>query len=105
MPLKATLNGREVISVLCSDEDWAAVRAASRNGSYGLRTACCFAPAYASHSPLGLRFFAHKVRPEDCSWAGESDAHQHLKAAAAEAVRARAGWQADVEVCGEGWRA
>jgi hypothetical protein len=106
MPLKAKLDGRNIVSVLCSEEDWIAAQAASRGNGDRLRMACCDAPAMAKHSPLDLRFFAHKPGFDRCPSAGESDEHEALKAAAARAVCAAAnGWSAEVEVSGTGWRA
>jgi hypothetical protein len=105
MPLKVKIDGKEIISVLCSEEDWEEAQLASKGNIYRLRMICCTAPAYASHSPLNLRFFAHKPGHERCSSAGESDEHECLKAAAAKAVQSLEGWKADVEVSGDGWRA
>ncbi|MFG1352691.1 hypothetical protein [Xanthobacter autotrophicus] len=105
MPLKAKLDDREVISVLCSEEDWAHAQRASKGSGGRLRMSCCDAPAYASHSRLDLRYFAHKSGYDRCPSSGESDEHESLKAAAARAVQSLGGWQADVEVSGNGWRA
>jgi hypothetical protein len=105
MPLKAKIDGKDIISVLCSDEDWEEAQLASKGNIDRLRMNCCPAPAYASHSPLNLRFFAHKPGHERCASAGESDEHECLKAAAAKAVQSLEGWKSDVEVSGEGWRA
>lgn len=105
MSLKAKLDDRVIISVLCSDEDWFEAQRASKGDGHHLRMSCCGAPAYASHSPLDLRYFAHKPGYERCSTGGESDDHECLKAAAARAVQSCVGWAADVEVSGEGWRA
>lgn len=105
MPLKAKIDGRDIVSVLCSDDDWAEAQRASKGNIQRLQMTCCGAPAYASHSPLDLRYFAHKPGHERCASAGESDEHECLKAVAAKAVQALAGWKADVEVSGEGWRA
>ncbi|WP_323011062.1 hypothetical protein [Paracoccus sp. (in: a-proteobacteria)] len=105
MPLKAKLDGRNIVSVLCSDEDWSEAQIASKGSEHRLRMSCCDAPAYASHSPLDLRYFAHKPGHERCSSGGESDEHECLKAAAAQTVQSTSGWQADVEVSGRGWRA
>lgn len=105
MPLKAKLDGRAIISVLCSDEEWSEAQVASKGSENRLRMSCCGVPAYASHSPLDLRYFAHKPGYERCPSSGVSDEHECLKAAAASAVHSLPGWKADVEVSGEGWRA
>lgn len=105
MPLKAKLDGRDIVSILCSEEDWIAAQTASRGNDDRLRMACCDATAIAKHSPHNLRFFAHKPGFDRCPSAGESEEHDVLKVAAARAVRATNGWSADVEVSGAGWRA
>jgi hypothetical protein len=105
MPLKAKLDGRKIVSVLCSETDWKAAQDASKGDGRRLCMQCCDAPAYATHSSLGLRYFAHKARYEHCPSGGESEEHESLKAAAAMAVNACNGWTADVEVAGVGWRA
>lgn len=52
----------------------------------------------------GLRFFAHDPNAPECGLAGESLAHRLLKVELASAIR-RAGWHAELEVAGDGWRA
>jgi len=52
----------------------------------------------------GLRFIAHRNVTPDCPTQGESARHLHLKAKFATAFR-NAGWTADLEVIGDGWRA
>lgn len=59
---------------------------------------------HAKISPNGLRFFSHDAAPSDCPTAGESIAHRLLKLELASAARA-AGWEAELEVAGNGWRA
>lgn len=61
--------------------------------------------AKVSPAPARLRFFAHDATPDTlCPLAGESAAHRALKTLLAAAVR-EAGWAAQLEVPGEGWRA
>jgi competence protein CoiA len=59
---------------------------------------------HAKLSPKGLRFFAHDRAAPDCSLVGETMAHRLLKLQLASAIR-EAGWYAELEVAGEGWRA
>jgi hypothetical protein len=105
MPLKAKLDGCALVSVLCTEEQWKEAQNASKGDAHRLRMMCCQAPAYATHSPLDLRFFAHKPGFDRCPSEGESDEHESLKGAAAQAVHGCDGWQAEVEVSGDGWRA
>lgn len=59
---------------------------------------------HAKVSPNGLRFFSHDAAQSDCPTAGESLAHRLLKLELVSAARA-AGWEAELEVAGNGWRA
>lgn len=59
---------------------------------------------HAKVSPTGLRFFAHVRGAPDCGLTGETIAHRLLKVELASAIRA-AGWHAELEVPGNGWRA
>ncbi|MHB8449972.1 MAG: competence protein CoiA family protein [Mycobacteriales bacterium] len=59
---------------------------------------------HAKVSSNGLRFFSHDAAQSDCPTAGESLAHRLLKLELVSAVRA-AGWEAELEVAGNGWRA
>lgn len=59
---------------------------------------------HAKISPNGLRFFSHDAAQSDCPTAGESLAHRLLKLELVSAARA-AGWEAELEVAGNGWRA
>lgn len=59
---------------------------------------------HAKVSPNGLRFFSHDAAQSHCPTAGESLAHRLLKLELVSAARA-AGWQAELEVAGSGWRA
>ena len=64
----------------------------------------CSAPMSAKMSKLGQRFFAHRAGGSDCPTGRETIAHRLLKVELASAVRA-AGWHAELEVPGRGWRA
>lgn len=67
----------------------------------------CGGPVHAKVSPAPhlMRFFAHKATPDSaCPLAGESQEHRLLKVLLARAARA-AGWNAELEVPGDGWRA
>jgi hypothetical protein len=102
MPFKA-LRGGEVLSALACDEaTWSALR-----GDTSLTLPCCGRAAIAKRSPRGTRFFQHQPRRDapKCPWEGESEDHRNLKAAVASAIAATAGWAADIEHSGDGWRA
>ena len=59
---------------------------------------------HAKVSRQGMRFFAHDAHAPECGLAGESLAHRLLKMELASAIR-NAGWLAELEVPGNGWRA
>lgn len=60
--------------------------------------------AKLSPAPRRLRYFAHDALESHCALSGESLAHRLLKIELASAIR-DAGWDARLEVAGEGWRA
>ena len=107
MPFRAKFDGREIISITCTEAEWAgAVEASSKRRSEGLFLKCCpTTPAIAARSPKGLRYFSHKPGFERCGSDGTSPEHLELKKAALEAVRANPNWSAEPEVDGDGWRA
>lgn len=105
MPLLAldTETGQILDATAASDEAWTGVWRA-RTGPR-LRCRSCDAPVHAkARSSSGLRFFAHTIAVPDCPRTGESAQHLQLKGRFAAAFRA-AGWAAELEVDGPGWRA
>jgi competence protein CoiA len=64
----------------------------------------CGGGVHAKVSSSALRFFAHDRRAPSCPSAGETEAHLTLKREIVALARA-AGWEAQLEVPGEGWRA
>lgn len=64
----------------------------------------CGHGVHSKVSRRGLRFFAHDARSPNCSLSGETMAHRLLKMELATAIRS-AGWHAELEVPGNGWRA
>ncbi len=106
MPFRATFEGNDVYSVLCTDAEWETFRAASKAATGQLRMRCCPTDGIARHSSNGLRHFAHKgMRPADCQWKPVSEEHETLQVAAALTVHAREGWTASMEEIGPTWRA
>lgn len=81
---------------------WAAVHRPSR--PVGLLCRGCGGAVHAKVSPRGLRFFSHSRADTSCTFNGETLAHRLLKAELAAGIRA-AGWIAELEVAGTGWRA
>lgn len=106
VPLLAldTDNDDTVIDLTSVDEHtWASMWRQRTGGR--LRCRSCHQPVHAKRrTGTGLRFFAHASTQPGCPSHGESARHLHLKARFAAAFRA-AGYHADVEVVGDGWRA
>ncbi len=86
-----------------SEEEWGLVH--RRGGRAWLQCRTCTHPLDAKEmSRSGLRFFAHAPGSPDCATKGESARHLFLKSLFAKTFRA-AGWDAELEVQGNGWRA
>lgn len=99
MPLRARRpDGTNMLSVDCSREQWAEVRAALASDRSGWQLPCCGAGVVAKTSQLGTQFFAHAARA-DCAYIEETAHHLHLKSLAVFAARSH-GWQATTEVAG-----
>lgn len=94
MPLTAVHNGKPVVSIFMTDDDWAQLRIKASMGELNMS---CGTPAITRVSSLGLRHFAHK-RAVECGHPGcsETPQHQAAKAAVAQAAVA-AGWNVTIE--------
>lgn len=60
---------------------------------------------HAKVSRKGLRFFAHDRAAPSCSLVGETMTHRRLLKLQLDSAIRDAGWYAELEVAGEGWRA
>ena len=87
---------------LGADLPWSAVHRVRPRAPLSCRE--CGHGLHAKLSPRGLRFFAHDPAAPECSLTGETIAHRLLKVQLASAIR-DAGWYAQLEVAGDGWRA
>jgi hypothetical protein len=103
MPLRATIEGKQVIAPLLSAEAWEALR--QRVAAERLRVVlpCCEVEGYLRKSRFGTQHFAHK-RGGQCGERGETLQHLTAKADIVLAAGA-AGYTALTEVAGDGWRA
>ena len=103
MPLRAIIDGENVLSPFYSDDDWKALKARVKQDSLEVKLPCCGNPGYLRTSKRGLFHFVHKVRGS-CDWRPET--WQHLKAKNDIALACRdAGYEAITEASGDGWRA
>lgn len=107
MPLSADLNGLVLDATLedpAPGMPWTSVHRVRPRPP--LTCPACGARVHAkvSPAPRQLRYFAHDALSSDCALSGESLAHRLLKVELASAIR-EAGWDARLEVAGDGWRA
>jgi hypothetical protein len=105
MPLRALLDGRDVIAPYLDAHAWAAVKARR----LALTMPCCASRAIPRVSSRGLRHFAHQhlhAQGVACDWKPETDEHRRAKIEILAACRT-AGWEAQPEARAEdeAWRA
>jgi hypothetical protein len=103
MPLRALLDGNDVIAPRLSTGEWAALRADVRAGRRELVLPCCRGGAYGRTSPRGLQHFVHPPQ-STCERSGETAEHLWAKAAVVQAC-AESGYEATPEWDEGPWRA
>ena len=99
MPLRAFVDGKEVIAPMIGEAEWEALR----DSGATVTLPCCGAEGYLRRSPMGTLHFAHK-RGAHCDSSGETIHHLKAKADIVLACQ-RAGYSALTEVAGDDWRA
>src|SRR4051794_20224076 len=104
MPLRAIVNGRELIGPLTDDSEWERARRTARQDAAAVAMVCCGAPGRPRTSKLGLRHFAHRPGADCVLAAGETIHHLNLKAQLLAAIT-ELGWEAKCEVPEGNWRA
>ncbi len=77
MPIRAIVDGEEVIAPDLSDEDWKQLRSDVRQKKRILIMRCCKNPGFPRISKLGNKHFVHK-RKGECNW--EPESVEHIKA-------------------------
>jgi len=103
MPLRALIDGRDLLGPVMADSEWETLRADVRAKRATLSLPCCDVSAFPRVSKLGTRHFVHR-RSGGCPGSGETFQHLWLKAEILAACAA-AGWQAQPEAASDGWRA
>jgi len=78
MPLKAIINGEEVISSFYPDEEWIKLKELIKVKKIKPKMPCCGGFCFARTSFRGLKHFYHKPN-SDCVSKGESYEHLYLK--------------------------
>jgi hypothetical protein len=104
MPLRAVVDGADVIAPALSEVEWDALR--ERVSAEGLPVIlpCCGAEGFLRRNHLGTQHFAHKPGAAACEMEGETIQHLQAKAEIVRACHASR-YQASTEIPGEGWRA
>ena len=97
MPLRALLNGSDILSFEMTTFNWNELRETYRNQE--LLMPCCGHKGIPKTSKLGTRFFAHSRRGA-CTSAPETKEHLQIKTILALAAK-KAGWSVTTEWRGE----
>jgi Competence protein CoiA-like family len=103
MPLRAFIDGHEVIAPLVREEEWQTLRRKVRSKIANVQMACCKAKGHLRISKLDTKHFVH-TRGVQCDWAPETLYHLRAKQEIIEACH-EAGFEARPEVSGTDWRA
>lgn len=104
MPLRGIVNGQSLIACQVSKEEWHSLKASKDKE---IKMPCCFGRGIMKTSKLGTQYFAHYRKDsfrDKCNAKRESIEHLELKAEILQICQ-KLGWQGDVEVSGDGWRA
>ena len=90
MPFKARIDGKLLISIKMSDEEWNKLKGTLRKEK-PLELLCCGSLAYPRISKLGTKHFVHRNTKDDCHWKPESVNHLRAKEIIFKACREE-GW-------------
>ena len=103
MPLRALVDGREVIAPFLGTVEWAALKESAAAGRRRVVLPCCRGRGHLRTSHRGTQHFYHRTTG-GCTVALESAQHLRAKAEIALACR-NAGYDVRTECAGDGWRA
>jgi hypothetical protein len=103
MPLRALLDGTDIIAPLLTMPEWTTLRQDVRARRRVPVLPCCGAPAYGRTSPRGLQHFFHPPQSA-CERSGETTEHLYAKYAILQACR-ESGYEASTEWDEGPWRA
>ena len=101
MPLKGIINGRNIISIGMSNDEWNDLRVAVSYGQLSITLPCCGGLAYQRISTLGTKHFVHKSKC-DYEWKPESADHVKMKEIIFNVCKEE-GWNADPEHTFNDW--
>ncbi len=103
MPLRAVVDGNDVIAPFLSLEEWERLRASVKSREKELRLPCCQNTGHLRTSKLGTNHFVHNRRA-GCDWISETVAHLKAKSEIA-LVCKEFKYDVTTEASGSGWRA
>ena len=101
MPLKAEVNGKIIISIDMSDDEWDGLKKAVRSNKTSVKLLCCGGSAYLRTSKLGIKHFVHKTKYE-CNWKPESISHLKIKEIIFKTCKEE-GWDVEPEYSFNDW--
>jgi competence CoiA-like predicted nuclease len=103
MPLRAFLDGVEIISIRYADDQWAQLKKEVAAGCF-LTLPCCNQPGFLRQSSKGLKHFVHSKSENVCDWKPETTEHLWAKVEIVRACEAN-GWKSIPEFSENDWRA
>jgi len=104
MPLRATINNKEIIATFLNSEEWEILKSEIKQNNYDVILSCCKQKGNLRTSKLGLNHFYHKPSDLTCDWKPESPEHLSLKFEILKACK-ECGWIAIPEYSENDWRA
>ena len=103
MPLRAQINGKDIIAPLLDDVEWEGLKCAVKQREVAVILPCCHNTAFLRVSPLGTKHFVH-TRQQNCQWKPESMEQVQVKSEIVLACNA-SGYDVSTEVVEIDWRA
>jgi len=101
MPLKAKIEGKAVISIGLSDDEWDNLKKVARFSKSSIKLLCCDSSPYLRISKLGTKHFVHKTK-NNCNWKPESIDHLRLKEIIFNVCKEN-GWNVETEYSFNNW--
>lgn len=104
MPLRAYLDGKEIISIELNENQWKEIKQNIKSEKSILKLPCCNQTGFLRISRRGLKHFVHSKSNTSCNWKPESFEHLQAKIEIVEACKQN-GWKAIPEFSESNWRA
>lgn len=104
MPLRAFLNGQEIISLEYSDNQWSELKSKLKKNNTSLTLPCCSQAGFLRTSSKGLKHFVHAKSDGTCDWQPETSEHLKSKVEIIKACHEN-NWKAIPEFSENDWRA